>query len=61
MIDTMHQEKLFFARDAAYIVPPSGGKGLNLAVADIRFLSAGFSNWYKNKKDDCGNLIPAIV
>jgi len=52
MIDNMQHEKLFLAGDAAHIVPPTGGKGLNLAVADIRFLSAALTNWYKNKKDD---------
>jgi p-hydroxybenzoate 3-monooxygenase len=52
MIDNLQSGKLFLAGDAAHIVPPTGGKGLNLAVADIRFLSAALANWYKNKKDD---------
>ena len=39
MIDNMQHGRLFLAGDAAHIVPPTGGKGLNLAVADIRFLS----------------------
>jgi p-hydroxybenzoate 3-monooxygenase len=52
MIDNMQQGKLFLAGDAAHIVPPTGGKGLNLAVADIRFLSAALASFYKNKKND---------
>lgn len=52
MIDNMQHGKLFLAGDAAHIVPPTGGKGLNLAVADVRFLSTAFTNWYKDKKGD---------
>ena len=52
MIDNLQYGKLFLAGDAAHIVPPTGGKGLNLAVADIRFLSAALTNWYKNKNED---------
>ncbi|CAN5710987.1 4-hydroxybenzoate 3-monooxygenase [soil metagenome] len=52
MIDNMQYGKLFLAGDAAHIVPPTSGKGLNLAVADIRFLSAALTNFYKNKKED---------
>ena len=52
MIDNMQHGKLFLAGDAAHIVPPTGGKGLNLAVADVRFLSTAFTNWYKDKKAD---------
>jgi p-hydroxybenzoate 3-monooxygenase len=49
MIDNMQHGKLFLAGDAAHIVPPTGGKGLNLAVADIKILSAALSDWYKSK------------
>jgi len=52
MIDNMQHGKLFLAGDAAHIVPPTGGKGLNLAVADIKWLSAAFVDWYKNNKDE---------
>lgn len=47
MIDNMQHGRMFLAGDAAHIVPPTGGKGLNLAVADIRFLSAALEAWYK--------------
>lgn len=52
MIDNMQYGRLFLAGDAAHIVPPTGGKGLNLAVADIRFLSAAFEKWYQSGNDD---------
>jgi p-hydroxybenzoate 3-monooxygenase len=37
--ETMRHGRLFLAGDAAHIVPPTGAKGLNLAVADVRVLS----------------------
>jgi len=39
--------KLFLLGDAAHIVPPTGAKGLNLAVADVRVLAQGFVEFYK--------------
>ena len=35
--------RLFLAGDAAHIVPATGAKGLNLAVADVRRLSEGLT------------------
>ena len=37
---------LFLAGDAAHIVPPTGAKGLNLAAADVRYLSRAFIEFY---------------
>ena len=37
----MRYGRLFLAGDAAHIVPPTGAKGLNLAVNDVRLLAAG--------------------
>ncbi|MBD0279125.1 MAG: 4-hydroxybenzoate 3-monooxygenase, partial [Flavisolibacter sp.] len=51
MIDNMQYGRLYLAGDAAHIVPPTGGKGLNLAVADIRFLAAALEQWYKTGKE----------
>lgn len=51
MIDNMQHGRLFLAGDAAHIVPPTGGKGLNLAVADIRFLASALTNWYDGQND----------
>lgn len=48
MIDNLQSGRLFLAGDAAHIVPPTGGKGLNLAVADVKHLVDGFVDFYKN-------------
>ena len=37
--EPMQHGRLFLAGDAAHIVPPTGAKGLNLAVADVRVLA----------------------
>ena len=47
MIDNMQYGRLFLAGDAAHIVPPTGGKGLNLAVADVKWLAAALDEWYQ--------------
>jgi p-hydroxybenzoate 3-monooxygenase len=48
MIDNLQSGRLFLAGDAAHIVPPTGGKGLNLAVADVKHLVDGFVDFYSN-------------
>ena len=56
MIDHMQHEKLFVAGDAAHIVPPTGGKGLNLAVADVKILSKALEAYYTtNAKEKLNN------
>ena len=37
---------LFLAGDAAHIVPPTGAKGLNLAINDVRLLAEALRSWY---------------
>jgi p-hydroxybenzoate 3-monooxygenase len=44
----MRHGRLFLAGDAAHIVPPTGAKGLNLAVADVRVLAAALAEFYKS-------------
>ncbi len=44
----MQYGRLFLAGDAAHIVPPTGAKGLNLAVADVRVLAQGIAAWYRS-------------
>jgi p-hydroxybenzoate 3-monooxygenase len=39
--------RLFLAGDAAHIVPPTGAKGLNLAVSDVFYLSRALTEFYK--------------
>jgi p-hydroxybenzoate 3-monooxygenase len=38
--------RLFLAGDAAHIVPPTGAKGLNLALSDVRILAEALVDWY---------------
>jgi len=45
--ETMQHGRLFLAGDAAHIVPPTGAKGLNLAVADVYFLAQALEARYK--------------
>jgi p-hydroxybenzoate 3-monooxygenase len=42
----MQYGRLFLAGDAAHIVPPTGAKGMNLAVADARMLASGLFEFY---------------
>jgi p-hydroxybenzoate 3-monooxygenase len=43
----MRHGRLFLAGDAAHIVPPTGAKGLNLAVADVRVLARAVSEFFR--------------
>ncbi|HEX6146812.1 MAG TPA: 4-hydroxybenzoate 3-monooxygenase [Acidimicrobiia bacterium] len=38
--------RLFLAGDVAHVVPPTGAKGLNLAISDVVYLSAAFADFY---------------
>jgi p-hydroxybenzoate 3-monooxygenase len=42
----MRYGSLLLAGDAAHIVPPTGAKGLNLAVADVTVLAAALADWF---------------
>ena len=44
--EPMRYGRLFLAGDAAHIVPPTGAKGMNLAIADVRILATGLTAWY---------------
>jgi p-hydroxybenzoate 3-monooxygenase len=46
VVEPMQHERLYLAGDAAHIVPPTGAKGLNLAVADVRVLADAICEWY---------------
>jgi p-hydroxybenzoate 3-monooxygenase len=52
VVEPMQSGKLFLAGDAAHIVPPTGAKGLNLAVADVQVLTRGLAEFYKSGKRD---------
>ncbi|MGC2245457.1 MAG: 4-hydroxybenzoate 3-monooxygenase [Terriglobales bacterium] len=46
VVEPMQYGRLFLAGDSAHIVPPTGAKGLNLAVADVQILARGFKEFY---------------
>lgn len=52
MIDNMQFGRMFLAGDSAHIVPPTGAKGLNLAVADVYNLAKGFTDFYRNNSEE---------
>src|SRR5262249_12720553 len=43
VVEPMQHGRLYLAGDAGHIVPPTGAKGLNLAVADVRVLAEGLT------------------
>jgi p-hydroxybenzoate 3-monooxygenase len=45
--EPMRFGRLFLAGDAAHIVPPTGAKGMNLAIADVQVLVQGLEGFYK--------------
>nr|WP_210292110.1 4-hydroxybenzoate 3-monooxygenase [Aurantimonas endophytica] len=49
--EPMRHGRLFLAGDAAHIVPPTGAKGLNLAVSDVHFLSQALIAHFKEHED----------
>jgi p-hydroxybenzoate 3-monooxygenase len=52
VVEPMRYGQLFLAGDAAHIVPPTGAKGMNLAIADVRHLSRAIAAQLKQGRDD---------
>ena len=52
VVEPMQHGRLFLAGDSAHIVPPTGAKGMNLAFADVVFLSRALDAFYKSKRDN---------
>jgi len=50
--EPMQHGRLFLAGDAAHIVPPTGAKGMNLAVADVRVLARGLADFHESGDTD---------
>jgi p-hydroxybenzoate 3-monooxygenase len=48
VLEPMQSGRLFLAGDAAHIVPPTGAKGMNLALADVTVLAAALTEQIKN-------------
>jgi p-hydroxybenzoate 3-monooxygenase len=53
--EPMHYGRLFLAGDAAHIVPPTGAKGLNLALADVAVLAEALVAWYGGDESALGS------
>ncbi|NRQ31730.1 4-hydroxybenzoate 3-monooxygenase [Nonomuraea sp. NN258] len=50
--EPMQYGRLYLAGDAAHIVPPTGAKGLNLAVADVRVLTEALARFFEHGSSD---------
>ena len=48
----MQYGRLYLAGDAVHITPPTGAKGLNLAVADVRSLAGALGHFYRTSQRD---------
>jgi p-hydroxybenzoate 3-monooxygenase len=48
VVEPMQYGRLFLAGDSAHIVPPTGAKGMNLALADVLMLSRGLQDYYRS-------------
>ena len=49
--EPMSYGRLFLAGDAAHIVPPTGAKGLNLAISDVYYLSDAMIAWFNEGEE----------
>jgi p-hydroxybenzoate 3-monooxygenase len=47
VVEPMRYGRLLLAGDAAHIVPPTGAKGLNLAIADVKVAAEALAAWYR--------------
>lgn len=55
VVEPMQYGRLFLAGDSAHIVPPTGAKGLNLAVADVQVLARALKQFYATGTQDLLN------
>jgi p-hydroxybenzoate 3-monooxygenase len=56
VVEPMRFGRLFLAGDAAHIVPPTGAKGLNLAMADVYRLSMALTQYYRERRETLLNV-----
>ena len=52
VVEPMQHGRLFLAGDAAHIVPATGAKGMNLAIADVRVLAQALAAFYEAGRTD---------
>lgn len=58
--EPMQYGRLFLAGDSAHIVPPTGAKGLNLAVADVKVLARALKEFYVTGRDNLLNAYSEV-
>ena len=59
--EPMQSGRLFLAGDSAHIVPPTGAKGMNLAMADVRVLARALERFYRKGEGDALNAYSATA
>jgi p-hydroxybenzoate 3-monooxygenase len=52
VFEPMQHGRLFLAGDAAHVVPPTGAKGMNLAIHDVKVLAEALAAWYDEERGD---------
>ncbi|HGF0772072.1 TPA: 4-hydroxybenzoate 3-monooxygenase [Kluyvera georgiana] len=52
VVEPMQYGRMFLVGDAAHIVPPTGAKGLNLAVSDVNYLWRILRQYYRHGRED---------
>jgi p-hydroxybenzoate 3-monooxygenase len=52
VVEPMQYGRLFLAGDAAHIVPPTGAKGMNLAIADVYVLARALAEFYRSGRQE---------
>jgi p-hydroxybenzoate 3-monooxygenase len=52
VVEPMQSGRLFLAGDAAHIVPPTGAKGMNLAIADVHVLARALTAYFKDGNEE---------
>jgi p-hydroxybenzoate 3-monooxygenase len=52
VVEPMQYGRMFLAGDSAHIQPPTGAKGMNLAIADVLVLARAISEFYRSGRGD---------
>ena len=52
VVEPMQYGRLFLAGDSAHIQPPTGAKGMNLAIADVLVLARAIGEFYRAGRGD---------